>query len=306
VVAMNAYGAEELWRQVWAQKSVHIAAFSLFLLVIILVMIFRDRIAKNKGFLNAVRYGVLGISCIYVGIFLKAQPTTANIVIMANALKEGQFPLQMFVLEPIIFLSFVFIFITIFVWGRGVFCGWLCPYGAMLELLNKLYDKVLPEFRVRAPEKVHGKLIYLKYVFFIIILGISFYDFLLAEYLTEIEPFRTFVLRLNREWYFVLYFGILTAGSVAIYRAFCRYLCPLGGALAIPSLWKRIPLVKLSRYDFCSSCKICARTCKPNAIISNGAINSGECLDCLDCQVNYWDEGVCPVLIRRRKEMQKS
>lgn len=303
---MNAFGAEELWKQVWTQKIAHITAFSLFLLAIILVMIFRDRIAKNKGLLAAVRYGALGISFFYVGLVLKGQPTTANIVIMFNALKEGQFPLGMFVLEPVIFLSFIFIFITIFVWGRGVFCGWLCPYGAMLELLNKLYDRVLPKFRLRVPEKVHGKAIYVKYGIFLAILGVSFYDFILAEYLTEIEPFRTFVLKLRREWYFVLYFGVLTAGSVAAYRAFCHYLCPLGGALAMPSLLRNIPLIKLRRYDFCRSCRICARTCKPNAIMPNGAINSGVCLDCLDCQVNFWDEDVCPVLVRKRKETQKA
>ena len=94
-------------------------------------------------------------------------------------------------------------------------------------------------------------------------------------------------------------------GSTVVYRAFCRYLCPLGGALAIPSLLKKIPLIKLKRYDFCSTCKICAKTCKPHAIMANGVINNGECLSCLDCQVNFWDEDICPFLIRKKKEMQK-
>ena len=302
---MNAYGAEELWKTVWTQKMVHITAFLLLLLAIILVMVFKDRIAKNKSLLNAVRYGILGISFFYVGMVLKGQPTTANIIILANALKEGQFPLQMFVLEPIIFLSFVFILVTVIVWGRGVFCGWLCPYGATLELLNGLYDRIAPKYRVHIPAYIHRKLVKLKYGLFLVILGVSFYHFILAEYLTEIEPFRTFVLKLKREWYFVFYFGMLTAGSVVVYRAFCRYICPLGGALAFPSFLKKIPLVRLDRYDFCTTCRICARTCKSEAIVQDGSINSNECMHCLDCQVNFQDENVCPVLIRRRKETQR-
>ena len=291
---------EQLWLQVWQEKLGHIIAFSVFLLLILLVMIFRDRVAKNKTALNLIKYSILSVSFVYVGVVLKAQPSTANILILHTAAESRQFPLGLFLLEPFLFLSFTFIVFTMLVWGRGVFCGWLCPYGAMLELINKLYDKI-SKFRLSLPERVHWKLVYLKYVLFAVIIGIGFYNFFLAEYLTEIEPFRTFVLKLKRQWYFVSYFVILTAGSVVIYRAFCRYLCPLGAAIAMPSFLKFIPFIKLRRYDFCQSCKICPRTCKPDAISANGFINSRECLSCLDCQVNFWDEDKCPVLIKRKK-----
>jgi NosR/NirI family nitrous oxide reductase transcriptional regulator len=291
-----------LWIQIWELKLLHIVFFSGFLMLIILVMIFRDSLSKNKALLDLIKYIILGTSFIYVGLVLKAQPTTTNIIILINALRELQFPIGLYLMEPFIFLSFIFILLTFILWGRGVFCGWLCPYGAMLELLNKIYKKLLPKGRLDLPEMINNKLIYLKYIIFLLILGASFYSFMLSEYMTEVEPFRTFVLKLNREWYFVLYFMILTIGSMIIYRAFCRYLCPLGAALALPSLIRRVPLLKLNRYDFCSTCKICTRTCDSRAIMSDGTINSSECLDCLDCQVNFWDEDVCPVLIKRKRE----
>ncbi len=140
-------------------------------------------------------------------------------------------------------------------------------------------------------------------VFFALV-AISFYNFILSEYLTEVEPFRTFVLKLNREWYFVLYFMILTIGSMLIYRAFCRYLCPLGGALALPSLFGRTHLIKLKRYDFCGTCKKCEKDCSYGAINSEGVIVSSECFNCLVCQVNFWDEGYCPVLIKEKKKLK--
>lgn len=291
-----------LWMQVWQQKSEHIAFFALFLTAILFVMIFKDRLARNKRVLTAVKYAILAISFVYVGLILKAQPTTTNIIVPLNAMRESQFPLQLFLLEPYIFITFIFIFITGLLWGRGVFCGWLCPYGAMTELLNKLYDKLFPNLRLNIPDAVHSKLIYLKYAIFLIIAGVSFYSFILSEYLTEVEPFRTFVLKLDREWYFVFYFIVLTLISVVIYRAFCRYLCPFGAALAIPSLIRKLPFIKMKRYDFCRTCKICSRACSPQAIISDGTVDSRECLNCLDCQINFWDEDVCPVLIKQKRE----
>ena len=290
-----------LWRQVWEMNALNVIIFSLFLFSILLIMIFRGRLSKRRRTAKILRNIVLIVSFIYVGLLLKAQPTTTNIVIILNSLKEMQFPIGLFLLEPFIFLSFIFIALTIIIWGRGVFCGWLCPYGAFLELLNKVYDRFFPGLRIKVSGNVNARMVYLKYIFFIVIAAVSFYSFMLSEYLTEIEPFRTFVLKLKRDWYFVAYFILITLGSVLIYRGFCRYLCPLGAALAIPSFIRRIPLLKIARYDFCKTCKICGRTCRPLAI-ANGTIDMKECLECFDCQLNYWDQELCPVLIRQKKE----
>ncbi len=294
-----------LWIQIWNQKILHIIIFSAFLIIIVLAITFNSRLAKKKTLLDILRYGILGTSFVYVGLFLKAQLTTTNIIIPLNSLKELQFPIGLFLMEPFIFLSFIFIFATLILWGRGVFCGWLCPYGAMLELLSKVYHKFL-RFRIVLPEKLHWKLVYLKYVVFFIILGVSFYNFILSEYLTEVEPFKTFVLKLNREWYFILYFVILTVSSIIIYRAFCRYLCPLGAVIGLPSLFKRMHLIKLRRYDFCGTCKTCSKTCSYQAIMTDGVIDSRECFYCMDCQVNFWDEDICPVLIKQKKKKEDS
>jgi NosR/NirI family nitrous oxide reductase transcriptional regulator len=291
-----------LWVQIWQLKTAHIIIFAVFLLLIILLMLFKDRLSKKKATLNIFRYGILIFSFVYVGLVIKAQPTTTNIIILFNALQQFQFPIQLFLMEPFIFLSFSFMILTLLIWGRGVFCGWLCPYGAMLELLYKGYQKLFAGKNLNLPARIHNKLIYLKYIIFLGLLGVSFYNFILSEYLVEIEPFRTFVLKLNREWYFVLYFFVLTVGSIIIYRAFCRYLCPLGAALGIPSFIKRIPFVKMKRYGFCKSCKICTKTCSSQAIVANGLIDSRECLNCLDCQVNFWDEDICPVLIKQKNK----
>ncbi len=286
---------EALWIQMWKMKALHVVAFTCFIVLLLLLAVLKDPLSKRRRLLNAVRYAALLISFVYVGLFLKAQPTTTNIVIVANQLKSLKFSIGLYLMEPFIFLSFVFIIVTIVFWGRGVFCGWLCPYGAMLELLNKLYSMVSKK-RFEPGESVHRRLYYVKYTVFLIILAVSFFSFILSEYLTEVEPFRTFVLKMKRQWYFNLYFLLISLLSVLTYRAFCRYLCPLGGAIGIPALLRVIPLVKLKRHHLCGTCRICERQCPYGAINRDGSIRTEECLYCLECQMNYWDKRVCPAL----------
>lgn len=162
-----------LWVQMWEMKLAHVVVFSLFLILITLLMVFRDRVSKRKRTLDLLRYGILAVSFVYVGLIVKAQPTTTNVIILVHAMKDFQFPIQLYLMEPFIFMLFIFMSVTFIVWGRGVFCGWLCPYGAMLELINKLYRGLFKKGSLSLPRRVHNKLIYLKYIILLVLLGVS-------------------------------------------------------------------------------------------------------------------------------------
>ena len=81
-------------------------------------------------------------------------------------------------------------------------------------------------------------------------------------------------------------------------RPFCRYLCPLGAALALPSFLR---IAGPKRRKFCSSCTVCADICEPKAIRANGSIDSMECLNCMHCEANYTSDEICPPLIGLKK-----
>jgi NosR/NirI family nitrous oxide reductase transcriptional regulator len=76
---------------------------------------------------------------------------------------------------------------------------------------------------------------------------------------------------------------------------FCRYLCPLGAALALPA---RIRIFDwLKRHKQCGApCQLCATSCPVQAIQPEGRINPNECISCLKCQTLYFDERRCPAL----------
>jgi len=101
----------------------------------------------------------------------------------------------------------------------------------------------------------------------------------------------------------VIYAGALLLAGLFVERFYCRYLCPLGAALAIPARMRMFEWLK--RYRECGSeCHVCARTCTVQAIHPLGQINPNECIYCLKCQANYFDHDICLHLKKRAQRRQ--
>jgi NosR/NirI family nitrous oxide reductase transcriptional regulator len=284
------------WRSAWIAGPFA----TVLLAVIACAFAFRQRIL---GYRKLLHYSTATLAAVGLGLVLKAQPSTTQVLTIFGAIRRLEFPMEMFLTEPLIFVLWITIVVTLVIWGRGFFCGWVCPYGALLEVLIGLWSKVAPEtLRARLegwrPPRV---LPYLKIAIFVALLAVSLVSLPLALVLDEVEPFKTLVLAFARPPAFVVYFVVLTLVSTVYHRFFCRFLCPLGGALAIPST--KPPLLRLFRYDMCTRCTICARGCEPQSIsFTTGRINYQECLQCWDCQATGTDESVCPELIVAKRE----
>jgi len=190
-------------------------------------------------------------------------------------------------------------------WGRGVYCGWLCPFGALQELSFQLGQR----FGVRAfemPQMLHERLWALKYIILLGLFGLSLQSLTLAQQVSEIEPFKTAItLRFLREWGFVAYAGGLVVLGLFNRKFFCKYLCALGAALTIAGKFRIFDWLR--RHRECGRpCQICAVECEVQAIKKNGEINANECHYCLDCQVTYWNDHKCPPMVDRRKRRAKA
>ena len=124
--------------------------------------------------------------------------------------------------------------------------------------------------------------------------------FATAEKAAEVEPFKTaIILHFARSWPFLLYVGAILAASLTVERVFCRYLCPLGAALALPARLRMFDWLR--RYRECGNpCQRCGNECPVQAIHPEGHINPNECIQCLHCQMLYHHDQLCPVMIQRR------
>ena len=78
--------------------------------------------------------------------------------------------------------------------------------------------------------------------------------------------------------------------SAVVPRFYCRYVCPLGAALALTSV---ISLRRIERVEQCDYCKVCEQHC-PTGAISGPDIDFKECVRCNDCEIKLIERaGVC-------------
>lgn len=292
-----------LWLRIWKSKVASIVALALMLVALTAIFFFQDVLVKREKLFDRIRIVYLTITLLWLGWVAGAQLSVVNVLTFTTALREG-FRWEAFLVDPLIFLLWCSVATALIFWGRGAFCGWLCPFGALQELSNKLAKRLkVPQIKV--PWRLHERLWAIKYIIFLVLFGVSLGSLAFAEILAEVEPFKTaIVLRFMREWWFVLFAGLLIFAGLFIERFFCRYLCPLGAALAIPGRMRMFDWLK--RYRECGNpCQRCFRECPVEAIHPEGHINPNECISCLHCQVLYQHEYKCPVLIKRRVHREK-
>lgn len=292
-----------LWQKRWIDSVFEIVMMLVALTFLLVLLFFHDLVAKSVSGLTTFRIGFLVFTLVFFGWFASAQLSVLNVLTFIGALL-GDFHWEFFLLEPLIFILWSFVAVALLFWGRGVFCGWLCPFGALQELINRVsrHFKV-PQLTI--PFAVNERLWPFKYVVFLGLLALSLGPAELALTFAEVEPFKTAIsLKFLRAFPFVLYAGLVLAGSIFVQRVFCRYLCPLGAALAIPAENRMFDWLK-RRHACGRECNICASRCPVEAIHPNGRINPHECIYCLDCQAIYNDDHRCPPLIERRKRREE-
>ena len=295
-----------MWVETWLEMRVDIAILGLLLIVVTIIFLFQDALARHRRVYEFVRVGVLAFTLGWLGWYAGAQLSIVNILAYVQA-PFGNGSIDAFVLDPLIFILSIYVALTLFVLGRGVFCGWLCPFGAFQELLNRIARLVrIPQIQI--PHIVQERLWVVKYLVAVFLIGAVFVSVEAAESYAEIEPFRTAItVKFVRDWQFAVYAAGLLGIGLFVERAYCRILCPLGGTLAVLGRFHMFTWLK--RRQACGTqCRICESECPIGAIEPSGKINMNECLQCLDCQAAYYDDHQCPPLIqrRKRKESRKS
>nr|WP_246776571.1 NosR/NirI family protein [Microvirga sp. VF16] len=294
---------EPLWLKIWKTNTVSIGITAVALLVLTGIFFFQDALVRRPKVYVWVRRAYLTFTLIWLGWYANAQLSVVNVLTFTNSLITG-FNWEFFLAAPLIFVLWAAVAAALLFWGRGPFCGWLCPFGALQELTNNIAQWLkVPQITV--PWGLHERLWPIKYVIFLGLFGLSLYNIALAEVFAEVEPFKTsIILKFVRDWPFVIYALTLLSIGLFIERFFCRYLCPLGAALAIPGKIRMFEWLK--RWPECGSpCQRCAKECPVQSIHPEGFINVNECIYCMHCQELYHDDHRCPHMIQVRLKREK-
>jgi NosR/NirI family nitrous oxide reductase transcriptional regulator len=290
--------------RLWSTQSTKILILSGGLAALTVILLMQDQIARSRRLHRVLRAAFLAWTLIWLGWYAGAQLTVINIITYIHTLISDR-SFAYVLADPLMLILSLFTLVGLFVWGRAVFCGWLCPFGALQELANNI-GRLLRLPQLTIDPKLNKWLIAGKYLTFAGLIVASFVSFELAMAGAEVEPFKAaIILRFITEWPMVTYAAALVVVGLFVERFYCRFVCPLGGGLAILG---RVRLVSwLKRHPQCGSpCRLCESVCPVGAIKRTGVIDMNECFLCLDCQVTYYDEHVCPPMVWRRRERERA
>lgn len=264
----------------------------------------QSRLAAHRHY-GAIRLAVLAAVIGFVGYWGQGQLSIVTPLAVIRGLAQGG-GLAVLLYDPFSLVIWAAAILGLVLWGRGLFCGWLCPYGAMQEFAHHAGRRLgLPEWRP-APSFARAAL----WSGPIALVGLIATAFLApghAETVAEIEPFKTAITtHFMRPWPYVLWAGGWLALSMVWFKGYCRSLCPLGALMRagdVLRLRRWIP----RRAECGSPCQLCRVRCRYDAIAPKGQIRYSECFQCLDCVTIHDDARQCVPLIlaargRARKE----
>jgi len=215
------------------------------------------------------RYVVLAASAVYLGFVAAKYVSVVNLVAIFEHRPPAPLGETLLVIVPALALSLFL--------GR-VYCGWLCPFGAVSEILGHLAP-----WHLKVSEKVDRKLRALKYV----LLVISPFLFIAGGAAAlAFEPFGDlFALRLRGAGTMRLtWLVFLLMASLVCVRFYCKYLCAAGAAMAFVARFRLLPR---RAPEGCRTCARCDLNCwyAPGTAAGAVRVSDAECLSCAECDL---------------------
>ena len=262
------------------------------------LLAFQSRLAAHRHF-TAIRLGILAVVIGFVGFWGQGQLSIVTPLAVIRGLTQGG-GLAVLLYDPFSLLVWAAAIAGFLLWGRGFFCGWLCPYGAMQEFAHHLGRRLnLPEWQ--PPRSLGHALLWTGPVALAGLIATAFIAPEHAETLAEIEPFKTAITtHFIRPWPYVLWAGGWLVVSMVWFKGFCRSLCPLGALMRLGGLLRLRRWIP-RRAECGSPCQLCRVRCRYDAIAAKGEIRYSECFQCLDCVTIHDDPKQCvPLILKAR------
>ena len=268
----------ETWGEILGPQWLDLTLFTAFL-VVALVSFFRKSVRlKYVTFIAAVGY--LG--------FWKS-----TLLSVTDIFRVADLSLPIFKYNLAWYLFAGFAMVSTVLWGR-LYCGRICAYGALTQLLDPIVPRKM-RFEIPVRIEKHANLI--KYGVLVLVLAYFFATRDVGVY-RFVEPFWMFGLFGTTGMWIGL--AVLLVATVFVRNLYCRFLCPVGAALGILS---NLTVFRIKRWSECKTCKICEKTCEWGAI-QGPKIIASECVRCDDCERLYLDQQKCPhwIILRRKSD----
>jgi polyferredoxin len=218
---------------------------------------------------------ILCITLIINGFILGKSPNPMESIVKVFKAFAGLYQ------DPVIKISALLFFLGLSVVANKIICGWLCPFGALQEIIYSIpiFTKIKKK---KPPFWLTNSIRFFLLLFMVLILfaiignkkGMVTYHY--------INPFNLFNFDFEPISIMVALIISLIA-SFIVYRPFCQFICPFG---LISWLFERISLFKIRiNHELCTKCNACIRVCPTQA--SKGILEKKkfppDCFSCTRC-----------------------
>jgi len=211
-------------------------------------------VVGRPGWRKACLVAAVGLLGLYMGGYLCPTAAVQNVF-----LKAGTAYLLLF-LVPVVGALLM---------GR-IFCGYVCPFGALQELLH------VRRWSLHIPDRILRALGWLRYAALVALVAR-----VLVVHTAILEGFSPFkpLFAWGGTPLTIGFTAVVALLSIVVFRPFCGVLCPYGALLSLVS---RVSLVRLRAGSGCRGCNLCTRAC-PAGAMRGGEVDTTECLLCGAC-----------------------
>ncbi len=168
-------------------------------------------------------------------------------------LATHQLPVNMIIGTVTIIVVYIII-------GGRTYCAWVCPYGLLSEIGEKIHNTLVDKKIIKEHEFDHR----VRYVFWGIFLVLAFTSgYLVFEIFNVVGILSRFI---AYGWSVALtwVFAVLVVEIFFSRRAWCRYICPLGTTYG---LMGPLSATRIEWNDNCDHCMVCHDVCFENQVL---------------------------------------
>lgn len=151
------------------------------------------------------------------------------------------------------------LFFYLFVGGR-TYCSWVCPYGLLSEIGEKLHNTLVNKRIIKERKFDHR----VRHIFWIIFLVLSFTSgYLVFETFNVVGILSRFI---AYGWSLALVWVLVVFLIEVFYsrRAWCTYICPIGTTYGYIG---KVSGIRIEWNDNCDHCMVCHDVCFENQVL---------------------------------------